>query len=66
MQYSTQVFKLLIQADVSCKLCFISMFFFCCEVNYLIAPDKAAFCVFTQLLGPKNAIKLFSVRTKTQ
>ena len=31
-----------------------------------MAPDKAAYCVFTQLLGPKNAIKLFSVRTKTQ
>ena len=31
-----------------------------------IAPDKAVYCVFTQLLGPKNAIKLFSVRTKTQ
>ena len=29
-----------------------------------IAPDKAAYCVFTLLLGPKNAIKLFSVRTK--
>ena len=31
-----------------------------------IAPDKAAYCVFKQLLGPKNAIKLISVRTKTQ
>ena len=31
-----------------------------------IAPDKAAYCVFTQLLGPQNAIKLISVRTKTQ
>ena len=31
-----------------------------------IAPDKAAHCVITQLLGPKNAVKLFSVRTKTQ
>ena len=30
------------------------------------APDKAAYCVFTQLLGPKNAIKLISVRTKMQ
>ena len=30
----------------------------------IIAPDKAAYCVFTHLLGPKNAIKLFSVRTK--
>ena len=32
----------------------------------IIAPDKAAYCGFTQLIGPKNAIKLFSVRTKTQ
>ena len=31
-----------------------------------IALDKAAYCVFTQLLGPKNAIKLISVRTKMQ
>ena len=31
-----------------------------------IAPDKAAYCVFTQLLGPENAIKLISVCTKTQ
>ena len=31
-----------------------------------IAPDKAAYCLFTQLLGPKNAIKLISMRTKTQ
>ena len=31
-----------------------------------IAPDKAAYCVFTQLLGPQNAIKYISVRTKTQ
>ena len=31
-----------------------------------IAPDKAVYCVFTQLLGPKNVIKLFSVRTKKQ
>ena len=23
---------------------------------YHIAPDKAAYCVFTQLLGPQNAI----------
>ena len=30
------------------------------------APDKAAYCVFTQLFGPQNALKLFSVRTKTQ
>ena len=33
--------------------------------NY-IAPDKAAYCVFTQFRGPENAIKLISVRTKTQ
>ena len=32
--------------------------------NY-IAPDKAAYRVFTQLLGPKNVIKLIFVRTKT-
>ena len=31
-----------------------------------IAPDKAAYCVFTQFPGPENAIKIFSVRTKTQ
>ena len=31
-----------------------------------IAPDKAAYCVFTQFLGPENAIKFISVRTKTQ
>ena len=31
-----------------------------------IAPDKAVYCVFTQLLGPSNAIKFISVRTKTQ
>ena len=31
-----------------------------------IAPDKAAYCVFTQFRGPENAIKLISVRTKTQ
>ena len=31
-----------------------------------IAPDKAAYCVFTQFLGAENAIKLISVRTKTQ
>ena len=31
-----------------------------------IAPDKAAYCVFTQFHGPENAIKLISVRTKTQ
>ena len=31
-----------------------------------IAPDKAAYCVFTQFCGPENAIKIISVRTKTQ
>ena len=31
-----------------------------------IAPDKAAYCVFTQFRGPENAIRLISVRTKTQ
>ena len=30
----------------------------------IIAPDKAAYCVFTQVRGPENAIKLISVRTK--
>ena len=34
--------------------------------SYYIAPDKAAYCVFTQFRGPKNAIKFMSVRTKTQ
>ena len=33
---------------------------------YNIAPDKAAYCVFTQFRGPENAIKFISVRTKTQ
>ena len=33
---------------------------------YVIAPDKAVYCVFTQFRGPENAIKLISVRTKTQ
>ena len=32
----------------------------------VIAPDKAAYCVFTQFRGPENAIKLISMRTKTQ
>ena len=31
-----------------------------------IAPDKAAYCVFTQFRGPEKAIKLIYVRTKTQ
>ena len=31
-----------------------------------VAPDKAAYCVFTQFLEPKNAIKFISVRTKAQ
>ena len=31
-----------------------------------IAPDKAAYCVFTQFRGAENAIKFISVRTKTQ
>ena len=43
---------------------------FCCKKvtisSLCIAPDKAAYCVFTQLRGPENAIKLISVRTKTQ
>ena len=36
------------------------------QVNETIAPDKAAYCVFTQFRGPENAIKFISVRTKTQ
>ena len=28
-----------------------------------IAPDKAAYCVFTQFRGPENAIKFISMRT---
>ena len=31
-----------------------------------IAPDKAAYCVFTQFPGPENAIRFISVHTKTQ
>ena len=31
-----------------------------------IAPDKAAYCIFTQFRGPENAFKFISVRTKTQ
>ena len=31
-----------------------------------IAPDKAVYCIFTQLLGFENAIKFISVCTKTQ
>ena len=33
---------------------------------YTIAPDKAAYCAFMQFLGPENAIKFISVRTKAQ
>ena len=33
---------------------------------YTIAPDKAAYCVFTQFCERENAIKFISVRTKTQ
>ena len=36
------------------------------SITTRIAPDKAAYCVFTQFRGPENAIKLISVRTKTQ
>ena len=40
---------------------------FRCPVRVIyIAPDKAAYCVFTQFRGPENAIKFISVRTKTQ
>ena len=34
-----------------------------CAYAQSIAPDKAAYCVFTQFRGPENAIKLISVRT---
>ena len=34
--------------------------------SFIIAPDKAAYCVFTQFRGPEIAIELISVRTKTQ
>ena len=34
--------------------------------RYTIAPDKAAYCVFTQFCERENAIKFISVRTKTQ
>ena len=37
-----------------------------CQIYTSIAPDKAAYCIFTQFRGPENAIKLISVRTKTQ
>ena len=43
---------ILLQGTFLCVLC--------------IAPDKAAYCIFTQFRGPENAIKLISVRTKTQ
>ena len=36
------------------------------KYTHSIAPDKAAYCVFTQFRGPENAIKFISVRTKTQ
>ena len=44
-------------------------FFYNClsRIHYtFIALDKAAYCVYTQFHGPENAIKLISVRTKTQ
>ena len=36
------------------------------ELPKYIAPDKAAYCVFTQFRERENAIKFISVRTKTQ
>ena len=36
------------------------------EESRIIAPDKAAYCVFTQFREPENEIKFISVRTKTQ
>ena len=35
-------------------------------IKKVIAPDKAAYCVFTQFRERENAIKFISVRTKTQ
>ena len=35
-------------------------------LKYYIAPDKAAYCVFTLFRGPEKAIKFISVPTKTQ
>ena len=35
-------------------------------LGFNIAPDKAAYCVFTQFRKRENAIKFISVRTKTQ
>ena len=34
--------------------------------SIIIAPDKAAYCVFTQFRGPENAFNFISVRKKTQ
>ena len=45
---------------------FCCIYMHACDNVYIIAPDKAAYCVFTQFRGPENAIKLISVRTKTQ
>ena len=36
------------------------------ETHFSIAPDKAAYCVFTQFRERENAIKFISVRTKMQ
>ena len=36
------------------------------KLSQYIAPDKAAYCVFTQFRECENAIKFISVRTKTQ
>ena len=36
------------------------------HADKIIAPDKAAYCVFTQFRERENAIKFISVRTKTQ
>ena len=33
-------------------------------LTVVISPDKAAYCVFTQFLGPKNAIQFLSMPTK--
>ena len=35
-------------------------------IRTTIAPDKAAYCVFTQFRERENSIKFISVRAKTQ
>ena len=40
--------------------------FYIPDKDKYIAPEKAAYCVFTQFRERENAIKFISVRTKTQ